>query len=165
MARESLFYILLIERLDLQLVSQNILSSLKRSALEDSSKVIAHEKTLIHIIRITKRASAEASGITFRKNQKEPNARYFFRSLALPNFPVLTPDEWQEYLSEKLDIPQSESKVLIEKELDTIIRRLLNHLGKNSVDSTSAPGSPERNLIELFTAFAETFVLEPRVLR
>ncbi len=159
-ARESLFYILLIERLDLQLAKRYLLSPRQRIVLEGSSKVRAHEKTLLHIVRITKRATKEASGITFRKNQKEPNAKYFFRSLAVSGFPVLTPDEWQEYISEKLGITAHESMTVIQGEFYGVIRKLLNHLGRDSINSASAIGSPERNFIELFTAFAETFSLE-----
>jgi hypothetical protein len=160
MARESLFYILLIERIDLQLVKRYILSPQQTIAIEGSSRVRAHEKTLLHIIRVTKRATREASGITFRKNQKEPNAKYFFRSLAVSGFPVLTPDEWQKYISEKLEMTAHESMVIIQGEFNDVIRRLLNDLGRESINSASALGSPERNFEELFAAFAETFALE-----
>lgn len=160
MTRESLFYIFLIERIDFQLVKRYVLSPRQRIALEGSSKVRAHEKTLLHIIRVTKRATKEASRITFRKNKKEPNAKYFLRSLALSGFPVLTPDEWQEYISEKLGMTAHESMMVIQGEFNDVIRRLLNHLGRDSTNSASALGSPERNFVELFAAFTETFSLK-----
>lgn len=76
---------------------------------------------------------------------------------------MLTPDEWQKYISEKLEMTAHESMIIIQGEFNDVIRRLLNDLGRDSINSASALGSPERNFEELFAAFAETFALETPV--
>ena len=160
-ARDCMFYIFMTEQLDLQIACIHLLEPRQRRGLMSSGKTKAHQKTLMKIIQTSHKPRWEATLETFNKNRKEPNAQYFFRSLAVSGFPVQTPDKWVSLLKEQRHLDHVEACELVDIELENLTQRLIKSTIWSRIDKEAPIGSFQRNFYELFSAYACAFKLEP----
>lgn len=159
-ARDCMVYIFLTEQLDLQMACMHLFEPRQRRVLLASGKTKAHLKTLMKAIQTRKDARWEATAITFDQNKKEPNAQYFFRSLAAPGFPVQTPDKWMSLLQEKRHLDHDEARTLVDIELNNLTQRLIKLTVWSRIDPDAPIGTFQRNFYELFRAYASVYKLE-----
>jgi hypothetical protein len=163
-AKDCTIYIFILEQLDLRLycsyVSDLIKPSPRRFKNLESAKTEAHAEALLNLIQTSKSSSYLTSEITFKQNRNEPNAKYLLQSLVHRSLPVQTADEWIMHISKQQKVPKELALYTLGQKLQNIIYHLMSLIPARELSSFAQRGSPERNFVELFKAFAMAFDLE-----